>query len=253
MRRLLVALVVIVAMFIAEPGFARGAAKDLVVNLKFDPQENVKTESPDLPPSMLERTCRIQIEDARVPEAGDGIGRGTNDNDHYFQILASADPLVFTGTTVNQIATLWGLKTAATADRILTLKVIRLWVEEGNRAVGSTYAAEVKLSYLLADRSGKTIAEGGASADTNRYGRARSGANCSEVLSDAIKAAFSTLLADPALQAAWMSGKSSAPSGPKKEEGSVEERLRRLDDLLEKGLITKQEYDQKRAKILAEL
>jgi hypothetical protein len=31
---------------------------------------------------------------------------------------------------------------------------------------------------------------------------------------------------------------------------SVEERLRKLDDLLKKGLITKAEYDQKRADIL---
>ena len=41
--------------------------------------------------------------------------------------------------------------------------------------------------------------------------------------------------------------------GPAPESGSVEDRLKRLDDLYKKGLINKQEYDQKRQAILKDL
>jgi hypothetical protein len=42
-----------------------------------------------------------------------------------------------------------------------------------------------------------------------------------------------------------------APADQKK--GDVEERLRKLQDLLDKGLITKEEYDKKRQEILNSL
>jgi len=56
-------------------------------------------------------------------------------------------------------------------------------------------------------------------------------------LSDALKEAYSNVLGDQTLQAAWISGKPGAASS--KEVETPEERLRKLDDLLKKGLITK--------------
>jgi hypothetical protein len=45
---------------------------------------------------------------------------------------------------------------------------------------------------------------------------------------------------------------SSAPATARPAE-SAEDRLRKLDDLLKKGLITKAEYDKKRAEILKDM
>lgn len=109
---------------------------------------------------------------------------------------------------------------------------------------------------------GKVLAESASSGTVTRYGRARSGANCSEVLSDALKDAFSKGLSDRPLLEAWKSGTAATANGvsvapgatapaaatPAKE--SIEERLLKLNDLLKKGLITEQEYKVKRAEIL---
>ncbi len=44
-----------------------------------------------------------------------------------------------------------------------------------------------------------------------------------------------------------------APSAASSAKPSAEERLKRLDDLKQKGLLTEQEYKQKRAEILKDL
>ena len=91
---------------------------------------------------------------------------------------------------------------------------MRFHVDERNEAVGSTYSAEVQFTYVVTDASGATLAEGAAAGTANRYGRARSGANCAEVLSDALRDAVGTLLAmrgcrrrgraaPPSASAAW--------------------------------------------------
>ena len=59
------------------------------------------------------------------------------------------------------------------------------------------------------------------------------------------------------MQSAWISGKrststASAPAAAAPQE-TPEERLRKLDELLKKGLITKEEYQTKRAEILKAL
>jgi hypothetical protein len=71
-----------------------------------------------------------------------------------------------------------------------------------------------------------------------------------EVLSDALKEAYSNVLSDQPLQSAWVTGK---PAGKAVPAESAEERLRKLDDLLKKGLITKDEYQTKRAEILKDM
>ena len=83
--------------------------------------------------------------------------------------------------------------------------------------------------------------------------RGHSPENINEVLSDALKEAYANVLGDQTLQTAWVSGKAAGTSGASRTVESPEERLRKLDDLLKKGLITKEEYQQKRADILKEM
>ena len=229
---------------------ARGG-KDFTVNLKFIPQEEVSSESPDLPSAMPERSYELRIEDGRSPTGALVIGSGTNDDDDEFSIHAGSDVIAYAKETLRRVSAEWGLKTAEPSERILTVKVARFFVEESNKPVGSMYASEVNLSWNLADASGARLAEGAGSGSAQRYGRSRSADNCNEVLSDALKEAFNAVLSSHNLQTAWTSGK--PPGGGaavSDDKGSIEERLRKLDDLLQKGLITKDEYDAKRAEIL---
>lgn len=234
---------------------ARG--KDLTVNLKFAPQEGVHSESPDVPPSMLERSFQLRVEDGRSAADPSTIGKGTDGDDESFSIHAGSDVAAYVKDTLMGVSEDWGLKRADAGDRILDVKVARFYIEESNKALGSMYASEVKLTWSLSDAKGTKLAEGAGSGSAHRYGRARSADNCSEVLSDALKEAYGDVLASGNLQSAWMSGKAvggnaPAPAAPE-EKGSVEERLRKLDDLLKKGLITKDEYDKKRAEILKDV
>jgi hypothetical protein len=232
---------------------AHSAPKDLTVQLKFTPQEGVHSESPDLPPAMLDRAFELRIEDGRGGEAA-VIGQGTDDDDRRFPITAQSDVVSYMRETLQSVASDWGLKAGDPKQRVLTLKVMRFFVEESNKAVGSVYASEVKFTYVLSDGAGKRLAEGAGSGSAHRYGRARSADNCSEVLSDAMKEAFGDVLSSASLQSAWSSGKAAGvtnDSAPASD--TVEERLRRLEDLLKKGLITKDEYDKKRAEILKDV
>ncbi len=244
-----------VLMFVTVAAFARDSRKEMAVNLKFAPQEGVDSSSPDLSSGMLERAVTLKLEDGRGGDALE-IGQGTNDDDQHFPIVASSPVLPFLQATLTSMATDWGLKVADSADRVLTLKLMRFSVDESNKAVGSVYASEVKVTYTLADKSGKRLMDGADSGSAHRYGRARSEDNANEVLSDALKETFANVLSNPRLQETWVSGKASGGgstgSSTAKPE-SVEERLRKLDDLLKKGLITKEEYDTKRAEILKDV
>lgn len=234
---------------------ARDTSKELTLDLRFVPQEGVQSNSPDLTASVLEKPIRIGVEDGRG--AGDvaRVGQGTNDDDVTFPIRASADVVGYTADTVRQVAGGWGVKVADASDRVLTLRLTRFFVDESNKALGSVYASEVKFSYVMTDSSGKKLLEGASSGSAHRYGRSRSTDNCNEVLSDALKEAIANVLSDPRLQEAWVSGRpASGTSGTAAaSHESVEERLRKLDELLKKGLITKEEYDKKRAEILKDI
>jgi hypothetical protein len=222
------------------------AAKDLTVNLEFAPQEGVHSESPDLPPSMLERSFALRVEDGRGVADAHTIGKGTDDDDETFSIASGSDVIAYIKDTLADLSQGWGLKTGAPADRILTVNVARFFVEESNKAVGSMYTSEVKLTWSLTDAKGTKLGQGSGSGSAHRYGRARSGDNCSEVLSDALKEAYGEVLSGAARGG-------SAPAASPEHKGSVEERLRKLDELLEKGLITKDEYKKKREEILKDV
>ena len=233
--------------------------KDLLVALKFTPQESVRSSSVALPGSVIDRPVEIKVDDTRAVEDPRLIGAGTDDDDRPFPIKSSVDVPQFVRDAVIKITGTYSIKTAAFADRKLTLRLTRFIVNESNKALGSTYMAEVHLAYTLSDGQGTLLAESAASGTATRYGRARSGANCAEVLSDALSDAFAKVMKDQPLLDAWKTGTMSTTSGvsvnkilPAAPRESVEERLTKLNDLLKKGLITEEEYKIKRAEILKE-
>jgi uncharacterized lipoprotein YajG len=241
----------VVSLGVAVLLFARGNLKELTVPLKFVPQEGVHASNPDLQPGLLTTTVVVQVEDARNQSDPLVIGQGTGGDDKLFPIHADKSPVEFIHDVVNGVSTQWGLKQQTPAARTLTLQITRFFIDESNKAVGSVYGTEVKIAYTLKDAKGNTLATGATSGTAHRYGRAHSPENINEVLSDSLKEAYSNVLSDQALQSAWVSGKAAATSAAPVL--SAEERLRKLDDLLKKDLITKEEYATKRAAILKDM
>jgi len=232
---------------------AKDARREMVVNLKFVPQESVQTTSPDLPQDLLDRGFELRLEDSRRLSDKAMIGEGTNDDDQTFPIRAGTDLIAYLNESLKGVSTAWALKDGH--DRVLTIAVSRFFVNESNKPLGSMYSAEVKLSYVLTSADGITLAKGIGSGEARRYGRSRSQDNCNEVLSDALKGAYAEVLGDTTLHTAWISGKPAAGSASSSAEPkeTPEERLKKLEDLYKKGLITKEEYERKRAEILKAL
>ena len=230
---------------------------DVVVDLRFVPQGTSESSSVALPASLLDRSVEIRVVDARNLTDPGQLGEGTDSDDRFFPIRAAGDVVEFVSGAVTRMADSQALKRTSPPDRKLELRLTRFAVNELNKAVGSTYSAEVHLAFTLKDAAGAMLADGAASGTASRYGKARSRENCSEVLSDALKEAFSRTLGNAALQSAWVAGQPASATGGASSgsqspaaTGTVEERLRKLDDLLEKGLITKEEHRAARAEIL---
>ena len=253
-RRLSILLLVLACS--AAPLLARGNLKELTVPLKFVPQEGVQSSTADLPPALLEQGVELRVEDARKLPDLLVIGKGTGGDDRSFPIHADREVRAFLQETLTGIGTDWSLKQEAGARRVLVIQLTGYSIDESNKALGSIYTADVKLGFTLRDAGGRTLASGVGSGSTHRYGHAHSPENINEVLSDALKEAYANVLDDSMLQKAWVSGRPSgspaAAAAPAPAE-SVEERLRKLDDLLKKKLITKDEYDRKRAEIMKDL
>jgi uncharacterized lipoprotein YajG len=229
---------------------ARGNLKELTVPLRFVPQEGVHATNPDLQPGLTDVAVQLVVEDARKQDNLLTIGQGTGGDDKLFPINADQNPVGYFREVLAGVAKQWGLKEATPAARTLTLQVTRFFVDESNKAVGSVYGTEVKVAYKLTDARGATLATGATSGTAHRYGRAHSPENINEVLSDATKEAYANVIGDAALQTAWVSGK---PAAAASQGISAEDRLRQLDELLKKGLITKDEYAKKRADILKDM
>ena len=188
---------------VAVVTYGRGNRTDMTVTLKFTPQEGVTSTIVDLSPALLRQPIAIRVQDARQISDPLVIGHGTGGNDKIFPIHADRDVIAFIQETVSDIASQWSVKQEKSANRILTLQLIRYDVGESNKAVGSVYTSDVKFAFVLKDAQGKTLAEGNGSGGTHRYGKGHSGENCNEVLSDALKEAFAIVIANAELQAAW--------------------------------------------------
>ncbi|GAC1394878.1 MAG: hypothetical protein NVSMB68_11340 [Thermoanaerobaculia bacterium] len=189
----------------AGAAYGRGSTpKELVVNLKFKPQEAVHSSSANIPPSMLEKSVQIRVTERRNESDAKIIGEGTGGDDKKFPIKASGDIKPFIDETLESVAKGLGLKTSEKGgDRVLAINVTRFFIDEGNKALGSVYSSEVKLGWTLKSSGGKTLAEGATTGSAHRYGRAHSEENINEVLSDALKEAFANVLDDGKLQSAW--------------------------------------------------
>lgn len=180
-------------------------AKDsgpFTVALKYVPQESVGSTSVMLAPGLGDRPVVLSLADGRPGPDPAVIGENAND-DQMTPMRASNDPLAWANEVLRKTAADWGVKTADKAPLSLAGKLVRLRVLESRKAVGSTYTAEVQVSFALKDTRGGTLWEGVVAGDATRYGRKLSEENVNEVLSDATKQAYANLFNTSALQDAW--------------------------------------------------
>lgn len=184
---------------------AGAQAKDsgpFTVALKYVPQESVGSTSVMLAPGLADRPVVLSLADGRPGPDPAVIGENAND-DQMTPMRASNDPLAWANEVLRKTATDWGVRTADKAPLTLAGKLVRLRVLESRKAVGSTYTAEVQVSFALKDARGATLWEGAVAGDATRYGRKLSEENVNEVLSDATKQAYANLFNTSALQDAW--------------------------------------------------
>ncbi len=187
-----------------------GAAKEHTLTLQFTPQETTGSSAPGAFDDMASRPVSLQFEDDRPASEKPVVGEGTDDSDRPFPWRATNSPSDFANEVFVRTAQGWGVRFDQSAPLVLAVRLTRFFVSEKDQAVGSTFAAEVRVAFELRDRSDAVLASGTAGGDARRYGRARSADNCNEVLSDAMKHAYATLFDHPGLKAAW-SGRGSAP------------------------------------------
>jgi hypothetical protein len=232
----------------ASSAFAQ--PKDLTIPPKFIPTTEARIA---LPAPVLGTSVEVRVEDGRGQADPLVLGEGTDDDDRLFTIRCAGDVPTFVGEALKAMVVKAGLRQTAPPDRILRVRLTKFTVSESNKALGSTYSAEAVLAFTLTDASGAVLRESATTGSASRYGRARSVANVGEVLSDALTEAFSATLNDRALHAAW-TGTAPRPAPVAADGGGTPaERLERIKDLLQKGLITQQEHDRIRAEILKSL
>ncbi len=184
---------------------AGAQAKDsgpFTVNLKYTPQESVGASSVMLAPGLSDKPVVLSLADGRSGADPAVIGDSAND-DQVAPMRSSSDPVAWANDVLRKNAADWGVKTADKAPLTLAGKLVRLRALESRKAVGSTYTAEVQVSFALKDARGATLWEGAIAGDATRYGRKLSEENVNEVLSDAAKQAYANLFNNTGLQDAW--------------------------------------------------
>lgn len=242
--RHLPSLLLAVCLLAAVP--ADAASGPFEIALRYVPQESVGTSSAILPLGVNERAVTLTLEDGRTAPDPAVIGETTDDDDRIWPVRSSGDVVAFASEVLTKNAGDWGIRTAADAPLKLNGKLMRFRIVESNKAVGSTYNAEVQVGFTLLDSRGRELWRGTSAGDATRYGRARSADNMNEVLSDALKEAYAGLFNDSGLHSAWMgkpaasSSSSAASSSPSASQTTVspQELLDELVKLKKQGFTT---------------
>lgn len=193
---------------------ARGTGP-LTMSLQYKPQEKLDPADAVLAPGITDRPVRLSIVDGRAESDPAVIGEISDHDDKIFPVRASNDVAGWANDVLTKYAAEWGIKAAPDAPLALTGKVTQLRLVASTKAMGSTYRVETQVAFTLADSRGRTLWQGTAGGDATRYGKERSADNANEVLSDAIKEAYTDVFNNADLQSAWLGkGTPMAASAP---------------------------------------
>lgn len=142
--------------------------------------------------------------DAGACQASSGeIGHASSDEVRLYPIIASNALAPFIEEVARKVLAGWGVETGAARDGSLHLRCTQLAIEHRNRAVGATYAGEVRLEWSLLNREGQEVAHGVASAAVEHYGLGRSAVNVNQTLADTIGSALDQAADAPGFAQLW--------------------------------------------------
>jgi len=161
-----------------------------------------------------EHPAKVSVVEGRAGADLSTIGEISDHADKVFPIHAANDAVAWADGAFKKSAAAAGIRVSPDAPLALTAKLTGLKLTAVTKAFGSTYSAQIQLTYTLTDK-GRTLWQGSAEGSANRYGKERSAENANEVLADAAKEAFGNALNDAGLQGAWGGkGKPMAVSSP---------------------------------------
>jgi hypothetical protein len=182
---------------------AKNRSRPFDIALRFLPgEDSIASSTPEqLPSGVTDRPVRLVLTDDRSDPAD--IGESSDDDDKLWPVHATNDVTAWAHDALQKTLTEWDVKLADNAPLILAVKLTGLKLEESNKAVGSTFHAEVKLAASLKNAKGAVLWDGTAFGDATRYGKSRSEENANEVFSDALIEAAADLLGNEDLQGAW--------------------------------------------------
>jgi uncharacterized lipoprotein YajG len=169
------------------------------MGLRYIPQGT----SAQLAPGMTDRTVRLSVVDGRSGGEPGVIGEISDHADKLFPLLVSNDPVAWANDVLTKVATGWGLKVSPDAPLSLRGKLTQLRLTASTKAFGSTYSAQIQMTFTLTDSRGRTLWESPMEGSANRYGKERSADNANEVLSSAIEEVYANAFNDAGLQGAW--------------------------------------------------
>jgi len=181
---------------------AKNRSRPFEIALRFIPGDGIASSTPEqLSSGVTDRPVRLLLTDDRSDRAD--IGESSDDDDKLWPVHATNDVTAWAHGGLEKTLTGWDIKLADNAPLTLAVKLTALKLEESNKAVGSTFHAEVKLAASLKNAKGAVLWDGTAFGDATRYGKSRSEENANEVFSDALIEAAADLIGNEDLQGAW--------------------------------------------------
>jgi len=182
---------------------AKNRSRPFDIALRFLPgDEGIASSTPEqLSSDVTDRPVRLAVTDDRSDPAD--IGESSDDDNKLWPVHATNDVTAWAHDALQKTLTGWDIKLADNAPLTLAVKLTAVKLEESNKAVGSTFHAEVKLAAALKNAKGGVLWDGTAFGDATRYGKSRSEENANEVFSDAIIEAAADLIGNEDLQGAW--------------------------------------------------
>lgn len=245
-KNMKIALLVLAASIAGIAGAeAKNRSRPFEIALRFIPQDSIASSTPELPSGVTDRPVRLAVEDGRTGDGPAEIGESSDDDDKMWPVRATNDVRSWTYDALQKTVSEWGIKIADGAPLVLVGKITGFRLEESNKAVGSTFHAEVKLAATLKSAGGAILWEGNAFGDATRYGKSRSEENANEVFSDALIEAAADLFGNEELQDAWV-GKGTpraAASSASSSSASAEARVTPAALLAELVKLKKQGFD----------
>lgn len=225
------------------------------------------------------RNLELRVEDARGPGAGANIGHASSDGEVLFAVLADNPVTPFVQAVAQHTLASWDLTHEGPAHGSLRLRYSGFEVDAQAHAIGTTYVGSVRLDWALFNQAGHEVAHGSAQGGMQHYGRSRSAVNVNEALAGAVEAALTQVASDPGFRKLWAdsfqsegapppaaappvvqaprrvqaAGKPAPTAPPESPIARIMQRLRQLDELHERKVITQEEYDKRRAAIIDEI